>query len=197
MIKQNTSIAFCGIDGSGKGTQINNVHNSLKNQNLDVLLAKLNYFPLNHYGDCIVKDAFLKLRSGIEILKYYSILRFKNPNYDFILHDRYIVCYLAYAYAKGINKVLLLKNCFDLLINEADLTIYFDIEVKEALQRIETRNRKKTRNENYETLSRAKEGYEILLARMKNIEIIQAGQSEEEVYQQVENCLVKKLKTTH
>jgi len=68
MIKKNASIAFCGIDGSGKETQISNVKNSLKTKNLNVLLAKLNYFPLNHYKENVVKDNLVKLiflRKGV------------------------------------------------------------------------------------------------------------------------------------
>lgn len=201
MTKNNISIAFCGIDGSGKSTHLNKTTDFFANKNLDILNARLSYFPLNDYGDSKIKDYLLNLRSLYEIINYYTKINFQSRKKDLTLYDRHILCYLAYAYAHGINPVVLLKHCFSLypFIKEPDLTIYFNIDVNIALERIENRTKEKNKDksESYETLSKAKEGYERLIPHYKNVEIINVtrytNRNEQEIFDQVRNIISYKL----
>lgn len=197
MANNNVSIAFCGIDGTGKGTQIENVRQKLQSQGFDVLPARLNFFPLNDYGNSKIKDVILKMQSGFEIVRAYTNFHFASKRNDFTLYDRHIICYLAYAYAMGVNQTLLLKRGFSLYppTRDPDLTLYFDIDVQTALERIEDRTkvRQRDKSENYDTLSRAQEGYELLLPHVRKVARIDARKSNGEVLNQIEVALVKKI----
>ena len=63
-------IAFCGIDGSGKSTQLKLVRDYLS-KDAKVLVAKMSYSPLNRMGDNKIFDLALKGYSGLRIISYY------------------------------------------------------------------------------------------------------------------------------
>ena len=56
------TIAFCGLDGSGKSTQLKLVKNDLL-KDKRILIAKLPYSPLNDLGKNPLKDLILEGRS--------------------------------------------------------------------------------------------------------------------------------------
>lgn len=160
-------IAFCGIDGCGKSTQLKLVKDNLS-KSCKVMVAKLDYFPLNKMGDNKYLDMILKGYSGLRIIDYYKRLQSKDVfNYDYILCDRHLLCYLAYAYAYGIGHLDLIRKLF-FMVKNPDLTFYFDVPVDEALRRISGRSFK-DRNENFKTLTLAKEGYKFMIDSFDNV----------------------------
>lgn len=183
-------IAFSGIDGCGKSTQLKLVKKQLSDKHT-VFISRLSYMPLNDMGKNKFQDIVLEGRSFFEILKHYIKLEKKEiRQFDYILCDRHLMCYLAYAYAYGIKDVKLLRKLL-FFINNPDLTLYFDIEVNESLQRIYSRNKKVDKQENYDTLLRAKNGYEKLLPIIGNVEKINANGSIDETSNCVNKVLIK------
>ncbi len=167
------TIAFCGIDGCGKTTQLKLVKDFLAPKK--VLIAKTSYQPLNDMGQNKILDLLLEARSGFEILRYYLLLQHKDiNNYDFVLYDRYLLCFLAYAYAYDVHALRLIKY-FLKVIKDPDLTLYFDINPNLALTRILNRGKPLDKNENIDTLTKAKEGYTKLMPLFPNVEVIDAS----------------------
>ena len=160
-------IAFCGIDGCGKSTQLKLTKDYLSKTS-KVLVAKLNYSPFNKMGKNRFLDLALKGYSGFRIISYYYDLQNKDVfNYDYILCDRHLLCYLAYAYAYNIKHLDIIKE-FLFMVNDPDLTFYFDVPVEEALKRISVRSFR-DKNENFKTLTLAKEGYEKAMKLFDNV----------------------------
>lgn len=184
------TIAFCGIDGSGKSTQLKLVKENISEKK-KVLIAKLPYSPLNSLGKNPINNLLLEGRSGLEILKYYLTLQGKEgQKFDYILYDRHMLCYLAYAYAYGIENIELVKKVLK-VVKDPDLTFYFDINPELAVQRIITRQEGVNKHENIETLTKVTEGYRRGLSLFQNVEIIKAEQKIEETQSQIKKILKK------
>ncbi len=162
-------IAFCGIDGCGKSTQLK-LTNDYLSKSAKVLVSKINYSPLNKMGDNKCLDIFLKGYSAFKIISYYHDLQNEVSNYDYILCDRHLLCYLAYAYAYGIKHLDIIKKIF-FMVKDPDLIFYFDVPVDVALKRISVRSFK-DRNENVKTLTLAKDGYEKVMGFFDNTYMI-------------------------
>ncbi len=164
MSKKAEVMAFCGIDGCGKSTQLDIVHDYLTENGYNVFNARLSYFPLNDMGMSKLKDLVLKADSCLHIVKYYSYIELQERSkYDYILFDRHMLCYFAYAYAYQALPPKLL-DCAYSVLSHPDLTFYFDVNVNCSLNRIYDHETKQIdKSENFETLAKAKEGYEHLL----------------------------------
>lgn len=160
-------IAFCGIDGSGKSTQLRLIRDYLSKE-AKVMVAKLEYSPLNQMGDNKILDLALKGYSGLKIISYYYGLQHKDAfNYDYILCDRHLLCYLAYAYAYNVPRLDIVRNLL-FMVDDPDLTFYFDVPVSVAMNRISKRPFR-DRNENVNTLTKAKQGYEYTMGIFNNV----------------------------
>ena len=189
MTKSKT-IAFCGIDGSGKITQLKLVKESLS-KNSRVLEAKITYSPLNSLGNNRLYNLLLESRSVLEILKYYLKIQ-KNEiyNYDFILYDRHLLCYLAYAYAYGINNLNLIRKLLK-IIKDPDLILYFDISPEQSLKRVIARGKTLNKSENPITLTKARIGYQAAIPLFDNIEVINAEKEMDETKEEIQKILKK------
>ena len=199
MSKNVNSIAFCGIDGSGKSTALNHAFQLLSSDKLIVDKTQFMVSPAQATGQAstsLAKDYLKIWNSGFKMVIHYLKSIYDKETADIILQDRHLMCLLAHAYAEGISRIDLLKHLFSIFppFKDPDLIIYFDVEVKTALERIEAERDILDRHENYESLSKIKDGYEILIPCTKNIEIINANQSLDEVNKQIEQVLSKKLK---
>lgn len=188
-------IAFSGIDGSGKSTQLKLIYNELIT-NYRVFISKIEYMPLNDMNKNLIKNLLIEFKSGIEILKQATEIHTKNNKFDYILCDRYLMCYLAYAYLYGIEPIELIRKLL-FFIKNPDLTLYFDIDVNLALTRIKERNSEINKHENYESLVQAKKGYEKLYNSFGNLEIINANQSIGEINSNVKDTLIRRKLITH
>ena len=188
-------IAFAGIDGCGKSTQLKLVYDALISS-YSVYVSKLTYMPLNDMNQNFLKDLLIECRSGLEILKQALLVQRKTNEYDYILCDRYLMCYLAYAYAYGMEPIETIKKMLFFLKNP-DLTLYFDIDVQIALERIKSRGKALNKHENYNTLLKAQEGYAKLYNSVGDLEIIDANKSIEEVNKSVMKSLTLRKVITH
>ena len=188
-------IVFSGIDGSGKSTQLKLIYNELIT-NYRVFISKIEYMPLNDMNKNLIKNLLIEFKSGIEILKQAMTLHTNDNKFDYILCDRYLMCYLAYAYLYGIEPIELIRKLL-FFIKNPDLTLYFDIDVNLALTRIKERNSEINKHENYESLVQAKKGYEKLYNSFGNLEIINANQSIGEINSNVKDTLIRRKLITH
>ena len=181
--KRANIIAFCGIDGSGKTTQLKLTKDYLSETG-SVFVAKLDYFPLNKMGDNYFLDMALKGYSALKIIAYYYELQHHEAfNYDYILCDRHLLCYLAYAHAYNIPFLKFIRDLL-FLVDDPDQTFYFDVPVEVALSRVSKRP-SMDRSENIATLTKAKEGYEYTIKLFKNVFRIDATLSEEECFSEI------------
>ena len=181
--KKGKIIAFCGIDGSGKSTQLRLVRDYLS-ENAKVLVAKINYSPLNKMGDNRLFDLALKGYSGLKIIAYYHDLQQKDVfNYDYILCDRHLLCYLAYAYAYDVSHLDMVRKLL-FMVDDPDLTFYFDVPVSVAMDRISKRSFR-DKNENVDTLTKAKKGYEYTMGIFDNVYRINGTDSIDKEFEMV------------
>ena len=183
-------IVFAGIDGSGKSTQLELLNNELI-KSYRVFISKIEYMSLNDMNKSLIRNLLIEFKSGIEILKQTIGLYTKDNKFDYILCDRYLMCYLAYAYVYGIEPIELIRKML-FFIKNPDLTLYFDIDVNLALKRIQERDSELDKHENYESLSKAKEGYEKLYRYSGNLEIIDANRSAKEINANVKEVLIRR-----
>ena len=153
-------IAFCGIDGSGKTTQINLLKEYLEKEGNPVYLTKQ---PTNFYRtydrfrkyvnrEIDISDSQiiyeLALLSASDKIRHYEteIL----PNQDkIIISDRYVFSAYSYFIARGINDIEWLKE-INKYLPLPSLTIYLDIAPQIAFERIVSRDGKYTKKEETE-----------------------------------------------
>ena len=110
----------------------------------------------------------MKGYSGLKIISYYYNLQHKEVyDYDYILCDRHLLCYLAYAYAYNIPHLDIVRQLL-FMVDDPDLTLYFDVPVDVALDRVSKRSFR-DKNENVKTLTQAKEGYEHVMGLFDNV----------------------------
>ena len=202
-------ISFEGPDGSGKSTSIKKISIFLKSKNIDFILTKE---PGNSYSkeSKQIREILTNKESNIpnitEALLFAADRRIHLDKVilpslkkgKIVLCDRYIDSSLAYqgeGRKLGIEKVR--------IINEIatdkkypDLTIFFDIKPTDSKQRVEQRA-PKDRIEliGNEFNKRVYEGYLKLKKIFPNrIISIDASKNKEEVFQQVKEIIIKKLK---
>lgn len=134
-------IAFDGIDGAGKSSQIQIVKDyfSAKGYNVMTLdMGGAKYFK-EYISD--INSGELKVDKKIRELIYYfeglyvnlNIIRDNKPN-DILIIDRYYLSYLAYGQLNGIPEEQIkyfIKN-----LVEPDLYFYFDLPIDESFRRI-------------------------------------------------------------
>ncbi len=127
---------------------------------------------------------------------------FIMPNLDknnIVICDRYVHSSLAYqgvAREVGIDKVKQINDC---VTNGCmpDLTLFLMLEPQEGLNRInKNSNREKNRldRETIELHYKVFEGYKKILKQYpKNIKVIDASKSEDEIFDDIKKCIHEKL----
>ena len=153
----NMLIAICGIDGSGKTTQINLLKDYFEKQGKNIHLTKQ---PTNFYRNY---DRFRKyvnreispnnsniifelalLSAADKIRHYETDIR---PNaHKIVISDRYVFSAYAYFIGRGVNDIEWLKD-INIHLPIPDITIYLDIDPKIAYERIINRDGGYTKKE--------------------------------------------------
>ena len=190
-------IAIEGIDGSGKTTIAKYLRNVLKEMGYKVVLFKE---PTDSvYGKKIKQflnnrlDAEEELELFILDRKYdveKNILPALEKNYIVIM-DRYYYSTIAYQGARGID-VDKIKAMNEKIAPKPDLVLILDVNPEVGIKRIRNRGDKPNKFEGLEYLKAVRNIF--LKLKNKNIVIVDANRSKEEVKKEVLN-IVKSLIT--
>lgn len=190
-------ITFEGPDGSGKSTIIQKVYDYLIENNYDVIKTREpGGSPIaEKIRDLILDTENIKMGYRTEALLYAAsraqhveetILPALNEN-KIVLCDRFLISSLAYqgvGRGLGIENV---RNINDFAINGIfpDFVLFFDVDPITTLKRkssLDTADRLEKEGNNFH--ERVYNGYKEILNSEKNIEIIDATQSVEDVFSQ-------------
>ena len=190
-------ITFEGPDGSGKSTIIQKVYDYLIENNYDVIKTREpGGSPIaEKIRNLILDTENIKMGYRTEALLYAAsraqhveetILPALNEN-KIVLCDRFLISSLAY---QGVGRGLGIENVRN--INEfaingifPDFVLFFDVDPITTLKRkssLDTADRLEKEGNNFH--ERVYNGYKEILNSEKNIEIIDATQSVEDVFNQ-------------
>ncbi len=143
-------VAFCGIDGSGKTTQVKNAQAHLAAGGTPVLVTKQ---PTDLYRNDPDVRALLDLRrSGAALTAELALLaafdRARHVRTQIlpaladggcVISDRYVYSTYSYFLARGLDDLPWLK-AINRLAPEPDLTVYIDVAPELAAERIVARD---------------------------------------------------------
>ena len=144
-------IVICGIDGSGKSKAIELITNNLKRKNDKIIVLRgmgtgeIGGFIREKLHSEYLTDRTVATACSLALLDCYdNIVKYLNDGY-IVITDRFIGSY--YAYNVRANKDLLAMEIFNTILNNKaiidrrpDLTIYIDVWVHTAKERLAKRN---------------------------------------------------------
>lgn len=202
-------ITFEGNEGTGKSTAIKHVQKWLKEEGFDVVVTREpgGVEIAEKIREIILDRSHTAMDPRTEALLYAAarrqhLVEVVLPALEkkkIVLCDRFIDSSLAYqghARGLGIDEILTI-NQFAIDKKMPDLTIFFDMDPIEGLQRI---SKNKDREINRLDLEKeifhheVYEGYKKVCKRFKRIQKIDASKSEKDVADQIIDILKKKLK---
>ena len=194
MLKSKKIIVLEGIDGSGKTSQILRLKNTLKNQgrNVKIMCESKNKLAEN-LGNNLKEGESLKQMLLFGALRVETIKDMLESEEEIVIYDRFILSSIAYQCQKDIRMEVITKRVNELILSfygvKPLLTIYLNIEIQEAIKRIENREQRKVNKEEEKILIKAKLLYEKHSNEMK---VINSNQTIEEVSSEIEK-LVKNV----
>ena len=175
-------IAFEGLDGCGKDTQVDLLLKYFDENNIKYYYAKQLETDLGHYirenylaGDKDKEHTVLDMLFAAERFSYCKELFKHLRNGEYIVMNRFLLSALAYG-----TYVFLVKNnnafddyyCFIKDINKyvwqafyPGITFYLDISPEDSMARIRARNGNKEIYDNLEKLNNISKAYEITIER--------------------------------
>ena len=199
-MKKGKFIVICGVEGSGKGTQINLIKEHFKgNDNIVFtrepggtnIAEKIRDIILNEDIDPLTEAYLFAAARREHIIKKIKPLLEEGKT---IICDRFVYSSLVY---QGLGRNLGI-NFIDRLNKPViegfypDKIIYLDLEPEIGLERIKKNNRETNRldNEKLDFYKKCREGF-LHLANNEpdKFIIINANQSEEKVFQDIKNNL--------
>ena len=195
---RNLFIVLDGLDGSGKGELIKELHNYLfsKNKNYRLLTTRE---PTNgKYGKeirAILKEEKDPLKNAEKLLNLYVKDRehhlktliepfLSEENSHIVLCDRYYYSTIAYQVAQGIelNKALDLNKDF----RKPTIAFILDVDPEIALERINKARPSTEKFEKLDFMKKLRKNFLNLKTQLKdNIKIIDANKPLEEVFEQI------------
>lgn len=199
-MKKGKFIVICGVEGSGKGTQINLIKEYFKgNDNIVFtrepggtdIAEKIRDIILNEDIDPLTEAYLFAAARREHIIKKIKPLLEEGKT---IICDRFVYSSLVY---QGLGRNLGI-NFIDRLNKPViegfypDKIIYLDLEPEIGLERIKKNNRETNRldNEKLDFYKKCREGFLHLANNEPNkFIIINANQSEEKVFQDIKNNL--------
>jgi len=197
-------IAFCGIDGAGKTTQLEITYNWLREcgykvkktkpilRSLEAIYAladKMYGDPLAYYPG--IPPNVVRLGFAFDLAFHFRDIEKEYTDCDILLCDRHVLCFRAYGMAYGVKDEWV-DRIFS-LVEEPDLIFYFDINIKNVEKRIIQRTGKTPcADETPELLSKATECYKMLISKKNNVRVINGNLSIENVSTKI-NAVITKL----
>jgi dTMP kinase len=195
-------ISFEGIDGSGKSTQARKLYEFLKEEGYEVslyrdpgstpLAEQIREAIINHTMDPITELLlFESARSSLVWEKIFPDL----SSGKIVIVDRFIDSTTAYqGYGREINLgTVSILNHIATRGRKPDLTFILNLPLELALQRLKEQ---KTKFEEPNYLKRVRDGYlQILYSeKERDIRLIDASRSEEEVFEEIKAITLERLK---
>lgn len=198
-------IVIEGLDGSGKGTQIDRLSAALSARGIKFSLTSE---PTQYATGGLVRDALggLTKRTPYELAGLFladRIAHCENPNDGIkallgrgvtVICDRYYYSSLAYQGMDIGLDWLLNANLECPAIIKPDICVFLDVPTAEADRRIAAGRASREIFENAETIERVRKKYfEIfdILAPTHNVKIIDAARPPEEVSEEVAGAVLK------
>jgi dTMP kinase len=195
-------ISFEGIDGSGKSTQARKLYEFLKEEGYEVslyrdpgstpLAEQIREVIINYAMDPITE--LLLFESARSSLVWEKILPDLNSG-KIVIVDRFIDSTTAYqGYGREINLgTVSILNHIATRGRKPDLTFILNLPLELALQRLKEQ---KTKFEEPNYLKRVRDGYlQIFYSeKERDIRLIDASRSEEEVFEEIKAITLERLK---
>lgn len=195
-------ITFCGLDGCGKTTMINRLHNDL-NQNNQVFITKQptdfvrQAAVFRTYMDCPDHDAYdyrclSLLAAGDRVQHSNKIIEPVLEKGQIVLSDRYFYSCLANLRARGYKKDKWIYEVSKSIV-KPDIAFFFDVPVNIAVSRVRSRTDEKDRYIDMELQYKLREEY-INICRKNGGILISTEQSEDRCYLTIKRTIERMLK---
>lgn len=198
-------ITFEGVEGAGKSTQINLLSNFFKKNKIDFIVLREpgGTFLGEKVRNILLKEKKLRIdpitetllmmvsRRELLIQKIFPALE-ENK---IVLCDRFIDSTIAYqGYGRGVDlkwiKKIFQLVCFNFYPN---LTILLDINIKDGFQRLKNKVKDRFEREEISFHMRVRKGFlKISEENKKRVELIDANESKNKVFENILECLKKK-----
>jgi dTMP kinase len=191
-------IAVCGIDGSGKTTQIERLRHHLDSRGVPLLTTRQ---PTDRYRrDVVVRSAldldvsFEEVGEELALLSAFDRARHLREEVlpelargTCVITDRYVYSTYAYFVARGVRDLTWLMS-INRAVPEPDVTLYLDVPPDVAVTRILARDGASQKREELDT-SRMARVREIFLSqpwgRSERFRVVDATLGPDEVWQQI------------
>lgn len=185
-------IVLEGIDGSGKGTQLDLLKVRLEHAGHTVWVtrepseSKIGKLIREGLGDATKMDeATIALLFAADRLHHIHDIKTHLAQGDVVLCDRYVLSSLAYnSQALTLEWILDINKHADSRLHP-DLTLLFDLSARDAMHRIDVRGDAKERYENQKQLLQIRDMY-LMLAEVRhddNVTVINAAQAPNDVHE--------------
>lgn len=188
-------IAFEGIDGCGKSSLAHNVYYKLKDLQKNAVLTKEpggTPFGEHLYTSCInnsdyvlTPEAEFLLFAAARAEHYAKVIKPALYNDSIVLSDRMgdsSVVYQGYVRGLSIDMINTINN-WTTHTTKPDLTIYLQITLATALERIEQRNKKTHTFEKEAFLQKAINGFDALYQQRNDILILDGTENPQTLLQ--------------
>lgn len=185
-------IVLEGIDGSGKGTQLEMLKTRLEESGHTVWVtrepseSKIGKLIREGLGDATKMDeATIALLFAADRLHHIHEIKTHLEKGDIVLCDRYVLSSLAYnSQTLTLEWILDINKHADSRLHP-DLTLLFDLSAQDAMHRIEVRGDSKERYESQKQLLQVRDMY-LMLADVRHADkviVIDAAQAPNEVHE--------------
>ena len=185
-------IVLEGIDGSGKGTQLEMLKARLEQAGHSVWVtrepseSKIGKLIREGLGDATKMDeATIALLFAADRLHHIHEIKAHLEKDDIVLCDRYVLSSLAYnSQALTLEWILSINKHADSRLHP-DLTLLFDLSAQDAMHRIDVRGDNKERYESQKQLLQVRDMY-LMLAEVRHddkVTVIDAAQAPNMVHE--------------
>ncbi|HIP69468.1 MAG TPA: dTMP kinase [Chromatiales bacterium] len=208
MNKPGKFITFEGIEGAGKSTQVVNLQNYLQENNIDCVLTRepggtevaevIRAVLLDKQLPAMHSDTELLLMFAARAEHLHKKIQPALKQGQWVLCDRFTDASYAYqGYGRGIdlNRLAVLEQWVQGDVRP-DLVFVFDLPVETGLKRADKRSEAdRFEQETRAFFNRVREGYlERASQNTERYKIIDAGQDEQSVWQQVQKIIENYLR---